>query len=339
VHQIDAIQALVAAGKLPDVSAPYRALLNDWVAWNGHLVQRGEDRMEHAHCLEIYADLQRNTGAIEAALRQRPPGADLDKWDRALDQLRLDMLRDGPDAETVSQNCVDPLLAINKRANTLSATIFAATLVDTPLPALTLVRLAESSGVAAAIDATEANKDRPRTLTLDTPAPPSDRIVGRPLIFSIGGTNTVWGPSTTISVDFGDGTPAFAANAEALRQGRQIIHQYDAALTAHLTVTATEDPKPGETTGTVLGQGNATILIAPSPVTRAQVIADEFINLRFALALLIALTVYYWRYHSRAATFGARGYDYVEAFALGFAADAAVSQLPQAIAAFGGGSV
>lgn len=46
------------------------------------------------------------------------------------------------------------------------------------------------------------------------------------------------------------------------------------------------------------------------------------------------MTVYYWRYHNRTTVFGARGYDYVEAFALGFAVDAAVSRLPQAIAGF-----
>ena len=92
-------------------------------------------------------------------------------------------------------------------------------------------------------------------------------------------------------------------------------------MTAHLAITATEAPKPGETVPTVLGHGSDTVLILPSLVTTAQELADAFINLRFGLVLLIAPTVYYWRYHSRTTTFGARGYDYVEAFALGFAID------------------
>ncbi len=81
-----------------------------------------------------------------------------------------------------------------------------------------------------------------------------------------------------------------------------------------------------------LGQGSATILPRPSPISAAQRLADEFLNLRFGLALLVALTVYFWRYQNRASAFGAKPYDYVEAFALGFAADAAVAHLPQALA-------
>ena len=61
-----------------------------------------------------------------------------------------------------------------------------------------------------------------------------------------------------------------------------------------------------------LGEGGTTLLIAPSPVSRAQRLADDFLNLRFATALLIALIVYYWRYHSKTAIFGARSIDYDE---------------------------
>jgi hypothetical protein len=67
-------------------------------------------------------------------------------------------------------------------------------------------------------------------------------------------------------------------------------------------------------------------------VSRAERLADNFLNLRFAIALLIALVVYYWRYHSKTAIFGARSVDYVEAFALGFAANAAVVNLPEVLA-------
>jgi hypothetical protein len=336
-HQLDAMQASVDAGRLPELSASYRVFVNDWTAWNGVLVQQALDRLDHPRCLEYFSDMQRNAGHVEAALRQFPASPEVDGWDRALDQIRLDMQRDGPDAETLTPNCLAPLLVIDKRINDLSAAIFAADLVDIPLPALTRLRLAETSGVAAAVENTTANRDRPRALTVDTATPAEERVVGRDLAFSVGGGDPVWGPSTTIRVDFGDGTPALSAGAEAVRTGRRIVHHYDAPLTAHLTVTATEDPKPGDTVGTVLGQGTGTVLIRPSPVNEAQALADEFINLRFALALLIALTVYSWRYHSRTATFGARGYDYVEAFALGFAVDAAVSHLPQAIAAFAPG--
>ncbi len=74
------------------------------------------------------------------------------------------------------------------------------------------------------------------------------------------------------------------------------------------------------------------MLIVPSPVTQARELADAFLNLRLGLALAISLTVYFWRNQNRVAVFGARGFGYVEAFALGFVANAAVSNFPAALA-------
>jgi hypothetical protein len=48
------------------------------------------------------------------------------------------------------------------------------------------------------------------------------------------------------------------------------------------------------------------------------------------LALLIA-SVVYSGYHAGPRVFGTRGFDYVEAFALGFAAYAAVTHLPKVL--------
>ena len=332
-HEIDAVQALVNAGRISDTPLAYRVLLDDWTALGAQLVQRAVARLDHPRCLEIFADLQRDTAAIEAMLRERPPGQAVPEWDRQLDQIRLDMQREGPDSETVTQDCSKPLVAIEKRTTDLSGAIFAAGLIDVPLPASTRIRLAEASGVAEAISAAQANKDHPRVLTLDAVTPASERVVGRTMTFVVHGADPVWGSAARISVDFGDGTPAFEANAEQIRQGRQITHDYKSALTAHLTVSAESMQEPGAP-AVILGAGKATVLIAPSPVTAAQKLADEFINFRFGLALLISLTVYYWRYHNRTTVFGARGYDYVEAFALGFAADAAVANFPDAIKAF-----
>jgi len=81
-----------------------------------------------------------------------------------------------------------------------------------------------------------------------------------------------------------------------------------------------------------LGEGATTVLIAPSPISRAERVTDDFLSLRFAIALAIALVVYYWRFHSKTMIFGARSVDYAEAFALGFAANAAVANLPDALA-------
>ncbi len=331
-HQLDSMQMLLEAGKLMDASAGYRAFIDNWTKWNGKLVDQALDQIDHPRCLEYFADLQRDAARIEATLRELPASPQLIAWDRSLDQIRLDLLRHGPDAETVSSGCMGPLIEIGRHAVALSGDLFTAGLIDVALPAATRLRLAQESGVASAVAMTGANMTRPRALVIQPRTPVNERVVGRDLIFDLTGADPVWGSSTTIRVDYGDGSAAFSADAEAVRRGRPIVHEYSAPTTAQVSATATEDPKPGEATGTLLGQGNTTVLVLPSPITGARIVADEFLNLRFALALLIAMTVYYWRYHSRTTVFGARGYDYVEAFALGFVVDAAVSHLPQAIA-------
>lgn len=335
-QRLDAMQSLVSAGKLMDASAGYRAFLDTWATWNSKLVDRAVARIDHPRCLDYFGDLQRDAARIEATLRELPASPQLSAWDRSLDQIRLDLQRQGPDAETMSSGCMEPLIDIGKRAVKLSGDLFTADLMDVALPAATRFRLAQESGVASAIDLAGANMTRPRALTIAPRTSVDERVVGRDIAFDVTGADPVWGSSTAIRVDFGDGSSAFGADAEATRQGRPIVHAYGAPITARVSVTATEDPKPGEATGTLLGQGNNTVLVLPSPVSQARIVADEFLNLRFALALLIAMTVYYWRYHSRTTVFGAQGYDYVEAFAVGFAVNAAVSHLPQAIAGFVG---
>jgi hypothetical protein len=44
--------------------------------------------------------------------------------------------------------------------------------------------------------------------------------------------------------------------------------------------------------------------------------------------------VYYWRFHAETMIFGSSNRHYVTAFALGFAAYAAVAELPKALAEF-----
>ena len=339
-QHIETVAGIARSGQLQGFGPAYHAVVDDWVAWNGLLVQRAVDRLEHPHCLESYADLQRSTAEIEASLRERPPGLraagpQSERWDRQLDQIRIDMQRLGPDAATVTRDCMTPLLGLSQRANQLSAEIFTAGLVDAQIPLASRIQAAASSGVAAAIASIAAEQDHARTLDLTALTAADERVVGRTLSFAVANLDPVWGSSVTVSIDFGDHTKLFQASAEELRQGKAITHVFAAPVSAKISVRAEADAKPGPAPPdeSLLGEGDLTVLIAPSPLTRAQSLADAFINLRFLLALLISLTVYYWRYHNRTAVFGAKAYDYVEAFALGFAADLAVDHLPSAVAA------
>ena len=336
-RDITGAQAALDAGDLKGFGDRYQALMAGWADWQGKLYLAASDRRMHARCLEYFADTQRNAARIEADLRARPPGFQTNAWDRRLDAIRVRMQRQGPDSGTVSHDCMTPLLAIGKSVNDLSGEIFSANLRDVLLPAATRLRFAQASGVAGVVSAIEADLSRPRPLTLLVRTPDSERVIGRDIMFDVAGADPVWGSSVAIDVDFGDGTHAGNLDAERLRQGARLAHAYATSSTAHATVTAIEYGGSPASAGSTLGEGALTVLIAPNPVGTARRLADEFLNLRFALALLVSSTVYYWRYHRRTTVFGANGYDYVEAFAVGFAADAAVSNLPQALQAFAPG--
>jgi hypothetical protein len=71
--------------------------------------------------------------------------------------------------------------------------------------------------------------------------------------------------------------------------------------------------------------------VVEAPVRLARALADEFVNTRFAVALIIALLVYVWQFRANNPSFGRNSFDYVKAFALGFAVEAATSNLPDVL--------
>ena len=81
----------------------------------------------------------------------------------------------------------------------------------------------------------------------------------------------------------------------------------------------------------MLGEGRQSLTIEHSPLSAARPARDAFFNSRFLIALLIAGFVYFWQFCTKEPTFGAGPFDYVKAFALGAAVEAAVTNLPAAL--------
>jgi hypothetical protein len=106
------------------------------------------------------------------------------------------------------------------------------------------------------------------------------------------------------------------------------VHAIAVAADRFLSAPAGTVPRPD---GPELGRGVTEVFVHPSPATTAERLADILLTAQFGLALLIASVVYFWRYHAGPRVFGTRGFDYVEAFALGFAAYAAVTHLPKVL--------
>jgi len=114
-------------------------------------------------------------------------------------------------------------------------------------------------------------------------------------------------------------------DAERLREAQRIEHSYRAVGSFAAIATA----RIGDQ---VVGEGQARLIVAPAPARLAERLADLFLTAQFWLALLIASVVHYWRFHSGTTVFGAEPLHYVQAFALGFVAYAAVADLPKAFA-------
>jgi hypothetical protein len=162
--------------------------------------------------------------------------------------------------------------------------------------------------------------------------PPSDWYVGRPIQIQVEGVARNWGAGVRVGLDFGDHTPPETKSAEdALKQ--PFVHTYTTPLTARTRVVAASGFRDGtlEVTGDQMGSGTLTFNIGVSPVSVARRLADAFLSIRFGLALLIALLVYFWQFWTNQKTFGSQSLDYVKAFVLGVVAEAAVSNLPEAL--------
>ena len=180
------------------------------------------------------------------------------------------------------------------------------------------VRRAGGGGAVRALAAGQ------RSLRLRLLTPPSDWYVGRPIEIQVEGWRGIGARVCRIRTRLGDHTPPETKSAEdALKQ--PFVHTYTTPLTARTRVVAASGFRDGtlEVTGDQ-DSGTLTFNIGVSPVSVARRLADAFLSIRFGLALLIALLVYFWQFWTNQKTFGSQSLDYVKAFVLGVVAEAAV---------------
>jgi hypothetical protein len=160
--------------------------------------------------------------------------------------------------------------------------------------------------------------------------------VGREIEFKVANLDPIWGPGVTLAMKFEEGQVK-TATVEDVRKNKGFTHAYAAATSVPPVVVAAEAFRPGtiDAIGRTLGRGaGPSILVVPSPISLARLVADRLFNVRFGLALLIAGMLYFWGYYSMNNVFGARRFDCAQAFALGFAVSFAVDKLPERLADF-----
>ena len=326
--RVDAVDAVLDGGDLSKLAMPYEALTRAWTAYGVRRMGEAAAAAQRPYCA-AYADRLRNrAGALDQALRWQALGPLLDGWEQRLDAIQLDV-----DRVPAGGGCLGALLAIDSRSIRLGDQMLAHSIDTSAVSASARADAAALLGPDSAVSRL-ATLRVPRALTLSAETPRDERTVGRRIRFAAGNLDPDWGVGVMVTIDYGDGARE-TRTAEALRQ-TMLEHAYGKPSTFHPSIVAVQPHDaagPALPPGAIpLGDGAATLLVAPAPDAAARKLTDLFLSARFGLALLIASVVYLWRFTARTTVFGERGFDYVEAFALGFAVNAAVAGLPAALA-------
>ena len=341
---IAAIEKLLDRGDLKATAPLYRRLVDAWTDYGLRRINAGVRAVTADYCREAAADLHRTLARTETIVQLVPDHADRPVWERTLDRLRVETaqvpmegcmvgdFRRRPGSSAIEPGKASPLFDLASQALALSQQVFIADLTAVSISAQDRLEAARASGVEGAEVAAQSLLTAPRRLTIEATTPAAERYAGRPVSFRVGGLDTSWGPGVQVAVDYGDGSPVEAMSAEEARQ-RYFTHSYAAPTAPRLRVAAAIAFRPGtiEATESRLGEGHGGVTIERSPLSAARAAQDAFFNIRFGIALLIAGFVYFWQFWTKEPTFGASSFDYVKAFALGAAVEAAITNLPEAL--------
>ncbi|MEO9188513.1 MAG: hypothetical protein ABI224_00705, partial [Acetobacteraceae bacterium] len=290
-----AVKHAVTAADMRATGPSYRALTNAWVAYGLRRQNRAMAAVNGSYCREQQQRTARELDGTQEAIELANPQPALARWEGEMDAIRIDLNAVATDQDNVAADCLDRLTAVSGRENHLSREVFAVTLADTDIPAQARLDAAEHSGVEQAIAIAQRLKEEPRPLAIAIQTSDPDRVTGHSIGFALPNLPAAWGPGVMIAVDFGDHSALLRASAEALNQGLRVEHTYSVPQTARVRAVATE---VSHEAGPPLGEGIVSLFIAPSPITAARALSDIFLNTRFALALLVAGTIYYWRFHT-----------------------------------------
>jgi hypothetical protein len=333
IGRVDAAMEHLRRGDLEAVIPENHAIRDEWSAYVAGRVRDTAHAVIAPLCDRWRLDLRRRLDGLEQDLKLVGPRLELRAWEKTLDELRFEQLN------LTSDDCLGRVVDLGQREGVLANAIFAASLGDATIPADMRLKAAQDSGVLEAIALSRRLLTQPRDLTVQVTTGMAERYVGRANTFSIENLDRSWQQGIQIRVDFGDRSLPLTLDAEQLGHNPQVQHTFANGGRHNINVRVAEAFGPGGDIlrGSVLGEGLLTLSIDDSPVSKAQQVADQFLNLRFLLTLLIAAIVYYWRFHAKDRVFGMQGFDYVQAFVLGFVVEAAATDLPHKLEQFLGG--
>jgi hypothetical protein len=317
---LDAGGAAAARQDLEGLSQWLHAMQHEWTDYQPRHIAAAAALVVAPVCRDWRDRSLQQLAATQSEVELQSGGPEVTEWERQLDHARRALLAVVPEAS----DCLDKIEEGAGEVIAVSQAAFVRVLEDVPIPLQTRLDAAENSGVADAVAVVRRLMMAPRDLKFSPRTTEVDRVVGQPILFALANLDPNWGTSVAVTIDWGDDA-TLATNAERLRQGEPLEHRYTDVATRHPVATARDG-------AAVVGHGETEVFVRPSPATAAEQLADTFLTAQFGLALLIASVIYYWRFHTGSLVFGASTFHYVQAFSLGFAAYAAVADLPKILA-------
>jgi hypothetical protein len=336
--EIDAAEAAAGRRELAAVPPALHALQNEWQAYLPKHIAAAVAAAVAAVCRDWRDRYLQQLVETTNEVKLQSGHLEVVDWERRLDRARRGLQAVAPESATSPDDCLGPVGANGAEVIAVSQEAFTRAMTDVPIPLQTRLDAAQTSGTAAAIASVQRLMSEPRDLKLAVVTPEAELVAGGPVLFTLRDLDQNWRSGVGVQVDWGDGSPPLRTDAEQLLQGQRLEHRYATVGTVHPTVIAANhfnaviEDAVAAADGPELGRSSTDLFVQQSPATTAERLADIFLTSQFGLALLIASVVYFWRYHAGPRVFGTSGFHYVEAFALGFAAYAAVSDMPKMLA-------
>lgn len=324
---LDSFDQALAARNLDDISTRLHSLTEQWRRYSTDRAIKLINRALAPICLSLREDIFVSIEAIRENLQALGTHPRLQDWENQLEALRMQAAATPDTEEGMNNRSLAEFAEVYGSVFAFSNQVSSAQWDRVALSPSARLWLVAELGSTLAQSTMENLRSAERVLRFNVLTPAEEQYAGRALRFQIANLDPAWKHGVQLQVSFGDGA-TLTFNAEELARGDGFTHTYARPGLYPLLAHATPCLAPTHELGASQPQ---TLQIEVSPASNAARWADAFLNLRFGLALLIAGTLYFWRFQAKATTFGANSLDYAEAFSLGFAASLAVNTLPATI--------
>ena len=301
------------------LAATMEELVGLWQTYHRQEIEAAQSKKLRSYCRNVKANLMAELAVARESHRLLEPHPAVAGLDKTLDSLERQFRQ-----TQLDHSCLTSLTELGSQSLQVGDTLFQTLLQVSNISDRARLDSAEHSTDQRAIVLARQLMTEPWPIHLTTLTLPAEQHAGREITFQIDNLKPSWKQDIQLTLDFDDG--ALKTNhAELLRKRGLLTHRYDQPGLYSIKIKAlSKNSVTGETT--IIGNARLKLLVNQSPVSQAERIAGTFFNLRFLLALGIALLIGTWRFAGNP-LFGADKKAYLEAFVVGFSTNLGIEGL------------